>query len=145
MISFWNQTVQTSVIHFPIPACARISALFHIARSAVCLGRILLLIVSVELLTMPITQGLWTWDRFLHGGQDFELGLLLILTCLCLVLLHVEQTRNDLGSLLAIGIFLLNVQSRKLTALTPFWHSCAHRPRIPANTSATFIDLPLLI
>lgn len=136
---------QTSVIQLPIAALARISALSRIVQSAVCLGRVLLLIVSIELLTMPITQGLWTWDRFLHGGQDFELGLLLIVTCLCLVLLRVEQGKDDLGSLLAIGILLLNRRPRKLTALTHFWHSCAHRPRIPANTSATFIHLPLLI
>jgi hypothetical protein len=145
MVSFENPTVQTSVIPFPIAAWTRISALLHIVRSSVCLGRILLLIVSIELLTMPITQGLWTWDRFLHGGQDFELGLLIIVTCLCLVLLRVEQSRNDLGSLLAIGILLLNRRPRKLTALIHFWHSSAHRPRIPAHTSATFIDLPLLI
>ena len=35
---------------------------------------------------MPLTQYFWTWDRFLHGGQDFELGALMVLTNLSLAL-----------------------------------------------------------
>lgn len=33
---------------------------------------------------MPLTQYFWTWDRFLHGGQDFELGALMVLTNIAL-------------------------------------------------------------
>ena len=39
------------------------------------------------MVTSPLTQEVWTWDRFLHGGQDFESGVLLVLVSLCLVLL----------------------------------------------------------
>jgi hypothetical protein len=47
----------------------------------------LLILTAVSLVTSPLTQEVWTWDRFLHGGQDFESGVLLVLVSLCLVLL----------------------------------------------------------
>ena len=59
------------MIQLPIAAWARLNALFAAARSAVCLSRLLLIIIAVEVLAMPITQGIWSWDKFLRGGQDF--------------------------------------------------------------------------
>lgn len=50
------------------------------------LGRLLLVLASAVLIALPFTQQVWTWDRFLHGGQDFETTLLLILVSLCLAL-----------------------------------------------------------
>jgi len=47
----------------------------------------LLILTFVSLVTSPLTQEVWTWDRFLRGGQDFESGVLLVLVSLCLVLL----------------------------------------------------------
>lgn len=55
-------------------------------RTPVWIGRALLILSAVTLITMPLTQHLWTWDHFLHGGQDFELTTLMILDVLCLVL-----------------------------------------------------------
>lgn len=69
-----------------------------------CGSRLLLLLAAVEVITMPLTQHLWTWDGFLRGGRDFELGLLMIVTFLCFVLLRAQQSRQRLGSLLAIGV-----------------------------------------
>lgn len=72
-------------------------------RMQICvdLSRLLLGLAFVELLTMPLTQHLWTWDRFLRGGQDFELGLFIVVSCLCLVLLHAQHCRQTIGRLLA--------------------------------------------
>jgi hypothetical protein len=50
------------------------------------MGRLLLLLAALVLIALPFTQQIWTWDRFLHGGHDFETSVLLILTTLCLVL-----------------------------------------------------------
>ena len=134
------------MIQFPILARARLSALFRTARSAVCLSRILLLIVAVELLTMPFTQGLWSWDKFLHGGQDFELGLLIIFTCLCLVLLRVEQSRHDSGDRF--------LQSASFSSKPRPANSCSHSLWAFVRTSSAdprdifpprSFDLPLLI
>ncbi|HEX4064988.1 MAG TPA: hypothetical protein VHZ09_03110 [Acidobacteriaceae bacterium] len=66
------------------------------------LSRLLLFLVAIELLTMPVTQQFWAWDRFLHGGQDFELTLLITVSCLCLVLLRAQHCRQRLGLLLAV-------------------------------------------
>lgn len=54
----------------------------------------LLAMCVVSITTMPLTQYLWSWDRFMHGGQDFELGALMVLTLLCLALVlpkHCQQ------------------------------------------------------
>jgi hypothetical protein len=55
------------------------------------MGRLLLLLAAFVLITLPFTQQFWTWDRFLHGGHDFETSVLLILTTLCLVLVLVRR------------------------------------------------------
>lgn len=93
---------------------------------------------------MPVTQGIWTWDKFLHGGQDFELGLLLIITCLCLLLLRVEQNKMYLGTLLLIRARLLLDGKRAIVRVMFIPHS-GHRPCTPPGTPATCVNLPLLI
>lgn len=57
---------------------------------------------------MPITQGLWTWDGYLRGGQDFEVGAFLILSSFCLVLVVARSCESmlecRLTDLCVIGI-----------------------------------------
>ncbi len=65
-------------------------------------ARLLLILSVLSLLTMPITEHLWTWDRFLQTGRDFELGLLLVLTLLCLVLVLSKQHKHIVESMLAM-------------------------------------------
>ena len=67
----------------------------------VWLGRLLLILSAVSLVTMPFTQHLWTWDRFLHGGQDFELTVLAILTVLSMVLVVSQRCRRCIDRLAA--------------------------------------------
>lgn len=73
----------------------------NLSKLCAQLSRVLLLLVAVELVTMPLTQHIWTWDGFLHGGQDFELGLLMIVVCICLVLLRAQHGKQRLPLLLA--------------------------------------------
>ena len=133
------------MIHPAILASSHLNALFNIVRSAVCLGRILLLVVAIEMLTMPFTQGLWTWDKFLHGGQDFELGLLVIITCLCLLLLRTEQSKHLLGLLLLIKSLLVRTRERAPAGFFQSALSYDRRPRIPLALPAASFDIPLLI
>lgn len=84
-----------------IRCAARIQTMNPIQFS-IQLSRLLLLLVAVELLTMPLTQHFWAWDRFLHGGQDFELTLLVTVSCLCLVLLRAQHCRRAIGLLLVV-------------------------------------------
>lgn len=71
---------------------------------------LLLTLIAISLTTMPITQGLWTWDGYLHGGQDFEIGAFLILSSFCLVLVVARSCESLLECRLTdrcvIGILL---------------------------------------
>jgi hypothetical protein len=110
-----------------------------------CLGRFLLFVAAIELLTMPVTQGLWTWDKFLHGGQDFELGLLAIITCLCLILLRTEQSKRSLDLLLLIKTLLLNAREHLASTALSSTQLNNQPPKIPPGLSAAPLNLPLLI
>jgi hypothetical protein len=63
-------------------------------------GRILLLVNVVVLIASGFTEHLWTWDRFLHGGQDFELSLLALLAFFCLILVLAQHFRHRFSELL---------------------------------------------
>ena len=56
-------------------------------RSGIFLGRLLLGLTGLLLVLMPWSEHMWSWDRFFHGGQDVEFGLLTIAAVLCLALL----------------------------------------------------------
>ena len=47
-----------------------------VPREWVRVGRSLVLLNIIVLILSSFTEHLWTWDRFLRGGQDFELSLL---------------------------------------------------------------------
>lgn len=55
---------------------------------------------ALSLLTMPITEHLWTWDRFFQTGRDFEMGTLMVLMLFCLVLILSKQLKRSIDSLL---------------------------------------------
>lgn len=127
---------------FPIIGWLRLNPTLQVAARTVCLSRSLLLVIALELITMPVTQDLWSWDKFLHGGQDFELGMLIIVTCLCLTLLRTEQSRGELGLLVVIRALLLSKRTRSAALLPYCMELSEHRPRIPSTES---FSLPLLI
>lgn len=66
-----------------------------LARGPAIIGRFLLVLAAVELLSMPLTQYAWTWDHFLHGGMDFESSLLFLVVCLVLLLVLRDHCRQD--------------------------------------------------
>src|SRR5665213_889671 len=70
------------------------------------IGRVLLILTAVLLMTMPVTERLWTWDHFLQGGKDFELGTILVLSFLCLVLVLSKHGKQCVDSLFANGCHL---------------------------------------
>lgn len=131
----------------PMFAWLVVTAVFDRARVCAYVSRVLLLLVAIEVVTMPITQHLWTWDKFLHGGQDFELGLLAIVTCLCFVILRTQHSRQSLGLLLAIGSFLLRMLRSGEGCggrLVCGRFSSAAEP-MPYRNASAFGSLPLLI
>jgi len=64
-------------------------------------GRLLLILAAVSLITMPLTQHIWTWDHFLRGGQDFESGMLILVTILCLAVLLSQLCKRHVDLLFA--------------------------------------------
>ncbi len=79
---------------------ADLNALACAAQILVKIARFLLMVTAVSILTSPLTQHLWTWDRFLHGGHDFESGVTTILMTLCLVILLAQHCKHSVHMLL---------------------------------------------
>ena len=133
------------MISLPILAQACFNALFAAARSAVCLSRILLLLAAVELVTMPLTQGLWSWDGFMHGGQDFELSFLMTVTCLCLFLLRVQDSDCSLNLFAVFRALLPTPRKRPSMGLLVRPESSRDRLDISSHFRAGAFNRPLLI
>ena len=76
------------------------------SRTLLWIGRSLLILFAVLLVTMPFTQHFWTWDRFLHGGQDFESTTLLVLIVLSLVMVLCKHGKQCVDLLFAQERFL---------------------------------------
>jgi hypothetical protein len=135
-----------NVKRISIVASLLFSARFDAAAMCAFLSRMLLLLVAIELVTMPITQHLWTWDKFLHGGHDFELNMLMIVTCICFVLLRTQYGRQWLHLLLAIGAALLIImQRRDRCGLAACLSWLVARHKLLPDDPASFQTLPLLI
>jgi hypothetical protein len=72
-------------------------------------GRVLILLTALLLAVTPWTEYLWHFDNFLHGGQDMELGLLSLLTILCLVLVLLQDSKQRVKSMAVIQQWLSSV------------------------------------
>jgi hypothetical protein len=64
-------------------------------------SRYLLLLTAVSLITMPVTEYLWTWDHFLQGGCDFELSSIVLLSFFCLVMVLSGSHKHCVDMLLS--------------------------------------------
>ncbi|HEY3704731.1 MAG TPA: hypothetical protein VGL22_06685 [Terracidiphilus sp.] len=62
---------------------------------------LLLLLVTASVVVAPLTQHLWTWDGFLHGGQDFETATYLIFVFFCLAIVLARVCKACLEQLFA--------------------------------------------
>ena len=56
------------------------------------LSRVLVLLTTMLLLAMPVTEHLCNWDRFLRGGPDVEFSLLAGLLFVAMVVLSMNGT-----------------------------------------------------
>ncbi len=91
---------------------------------------------------MPVTQHLWTWDHILHGGNDFELTTLLLLSFLGMALVLSRHFKQSLDSLFAALRFLSYIFSARMQGKTSvdgaFSFSTAEcLPNPPINTYST--------
>src|SRR5258708_7588375 len=56
------------------------------------MGRLLVLLTTLLVLVMPVTEHLYNWDHFLRGGQDVEFNLLAALLFAAMVVLSMSGT-----------------------------------------------------
>lgn len=56
------------------------------------MGRVLILLTTLLVLVMPVTEHLCNWDHFLRGGQDVEFNLLAALLFAAMVVLSMSST-----------------------------------------------------
>jgi hypothetical protein len=110
------------------------------------IGRTLLLFTAVSLATMPLTQHLWTWDHFLHGGRDFELGILMVLSLLSLTLVLAKSSKQCIEAFFSACCGFENTfpnsaapQAQLLAAGSPA------RSRFATCPPCKFCNLPLQI
>jgi hypothetical protein len=71
-----------------------IDAPFDAHQDCVLMSRLVASLIAFLLAVMPLTEYLWTWDHFLHGGQDLEFGMLGIVAVLgiaCILSLHTAK------------------------------------------------------
>jgi hypothetical protein len=106
------------------------------------MGRLLLVLASAVLIALPFTQQVWTWDRFLHGGQDFETTLLLILISLCLALVMARGCRQGIKLLLTLWSQLL---VRRCSAIMQPTRTSTTGVNRSADPPITMYNLPLQI
>ncbi len=79
-------------------SCLR--SISDLPRGWVRAGRSLVLLNIIVLVLSSFTEHYWTWDRFLRGGQDFELSLLALLAFFCLILVLAQHFRRSVSDLL---------------------------------------------
>lgn len=123
-----------------------LNAFASAAQWLATMGRFLLMLAAVSLITMPLTQRIWTWDHFLHGGQDFESGMLIIVAILCLAVLLSQLCKRRIDSFFAAWrLFaspLNDCASARLRLARAF---SILRTEQPAGSSIDIYSLPLQI
>jgi hypothetical protein len=94
---------------------------------------------------MPITEYLWTFDKFLRGGQDCEFGLLALVAIFCLILLLSHQRREVLSLLLSLQRIVSSLFKPADPATLASHLIAAMRSRLFPDTSLLIANLPLRI
>jgi hypothetical protein len=115
------------------------------AGGLMLVGRFLLISSALSLLTMPVTEHLWTWDHFFQTGRDFELSTLLVLTFLCLALVLSKQGKHAIEFLLSIGRRLVGRRRAGRASQPCLFAALARRSELSARSSTTPCTFPLQI
>ncbi len=118
-----------------------------LSRFCVLAGRLLILLSAVLLAITPMTAHFWTFDGFLRGGQDFEMGLLSVLAVLCLVLLLADMFRETLSLLIALREWIDAPYRDEADAWADrlLLQRFTAGPVLPPGPSSATVSLPLLI
>lgn len=91
-------------------------------------SRILITITFLVLLLMPITGYLWTFDKFLRGGWNLELGCFALVTVFCLVSVLARHRREGVAILLAVPRLFTHYQDRQPRQIFRHTHAALSTP-----------------
>jgi hypothetical protein len=110
-------------------------------------GRGLILFAALVLVAMPWTEYYWQFDNFLRGGQDMELGVLAVVSILCLVLIFLHDNKARVTFIAAILRRL--IPPSELVALIIAISFCVSDPHgdttPPQSSSLDLYTLPIQI
>ena len=108
-------------------------------------GRLLLLFTGLLLAIMPLTEYYWHFDRFLRGGEDFEFGILFVVTILSLAIVLSRCRRQTIAVIHAVRRWIAGIvqnavrqSPRSLRALIATFHTTLLPAPLP-----TIYNLPL--
>lgn len=108
-----------------------------ISQGYALVGRLLILFTAILIFVMPWTEYFCQLDRFLRGGQDCELGLLALLTIFSLVLVLLNQRRQNVTLLLAVRRWLSPAfEDPNPRAVAIAWSLIARSDAGPQSSSA---------
>jgi hypothetical protein len=111
------------------------------------MGQILIFLTALLVAVMPVTEYLWTFDKFLRGGQDCEFGLLALAAIFCLVLvLSHHQRREIIAFVLSLQRVLSSLfQTADLYSNSESFLVAPIQHHLRRSTSLLSINLPLQI
>ena len=110
-------------------------------------GRVLIVLTVLLIAVSPWTEYYWHFDNFLHGGRDFEFGILSTIMLFCLVLVLVQHSKQGVAVLLALRRWLPVIFQRPDPACPGLTFTLAkifHSVPLP-NLTLGMCDLPLRI
>lgn len=95
------------------------------------MGRCLLVLTMLSLVTMPITQHFWTWDHFLQGGRDFESGIIAVLSIFLLVLVLSKSYKQCVDVLFSARRYLVIKFGNLFVSVVPLSEASSNLRGIP--------------
>jgi hypothetical protein len=128
-----------------LPKIPSLNAFTGRIRFVKAIGRILLALTAMLLITMPATQHFWTWDHFLRGGHDYELGTLMLLSLMSLALVLAKHCKQCIDSLFASWALLRFHCCDSSLTKTSESALCASRARCSAPAGIDIYGFPLQI
>jgi hypothetical protein len=109
------------------------------------IGRILLLLTAISLVTMPVTERIWTWDHFAQGGRDFELSMILVLSFFCLVLVLSKHGKQCIDLFFASWRRLAHVVSPSRSFVASVGSTYTRNSELAPRPGLSMRNLPLQI
>jgi hypothetical protein len=112
----------------------KVRAFGDVPKAWIVAGRILLLLNAIVLLLIPITEQIWTWDRFLRGGEDLEFSVLALIAFCCLILVLAQHIRRAIVALSMIRTLFSRIPGRNRVHSLSLLHAYAIANRRQATT-----------